>query len=323
MASQLGLKRLLVANRGEIACRAMRSAQRLGLETVAIFSEADVGAKHVRAADIAVPVGHGSAAATSYLDADAVLGAMRATGADCVHPGYGFLSENAAFARSVADAGFAFVGPPASAIDDMGDKLRSKEIATDAGVSVIPGGAGAVADVGDALAIAESIGYPVMLKASAGGGGKGMRVAHNDGEVRELYAVARDEAARSFGDDRLLVEKFVTARRPSGIETGPALRRPSRRQRCRNDRRRASSRRVWSRSPPRRRLRGLSASRPRRRRVAVSTGYPRRGRGVAATRLRRISSSRPRRRRDASPQNAFVSPKVGRAHRRRATSKYN
>ena len=214
----LGLKRILVANRGEIACRVMRTAKRMGLETVAIHSEADALSRHVRMADQAVQVGYGNAASTSYLDVDAVLGCMASSGADCVHPGYGFLSENAEFARAVAAAGHAFVGPPAAAIDDMGDKLRSKEIATAAGVSVIPGGAEAVADVADALAIAGDIGYPVMLKASAGGGGKGMRVAFDAKDVEEQWPLAKDEAVRSFGDDRMLVEKFVQSPRHLEIQ---------------------------------------------------------------------------------------------------------
>ncbi|KAH8076939.1 CoA carboxylase [Aureococcus anophagefferens] len=214
----LGLKRILVANRGEIACRVMRTAKRMGLETVAIHSEADALSRHVRMADQAVQVGYGNAASTSYLDVDAVLGCMASSGADCVHPGYGFLSENAEFARAVAPAGHAFVGPPAAAIDDMGDKLRSKEIATAAGVSVIPGGAEAVADVADALAIAADIGYPVMLKASAGGGGKGMRVAFDAKDVEEQWPLAKDEAVRSFGDDRMLVEKFVQSPRHLEIQ---------------------------------------------------------------------------------------------------------
>ncbi|KAH8052255.1 CoA carboxylase [Aureococcus anophagefferens] len=196
----LGLKRILVANRGEIACRVMRTAKRMGLETVAIHSEADALSRHVRMADQAVQVGYGNAASTSYLDVDAVLGCMASSGADCVHPGYGFLSENAEFARAVAAAGHAFVGPPAAAIDDMGDKLRSKEIATAAGVSVIPGGAEAVAD------------------ASAGGGGKGMRVAFDAKDVEEQWPLAKDEAVRSFGDDRMLVEKFVQSPRHLEIQ---------------------------------------------------------------------------------------------------------
>ncbi|KAH8075189.1 CoA carboxylase [Aureococcus anophagefferens] len=214
----LGLKRILVANRGEIACRVMRTAKRMGLETVAIHSEADALSRHVRMADQAVQVGYGNAASTSYLDVDAVLGCMASSGADCVHPGYGFLSENAEFTRAVAAAGHAFVGPPAAAIDDMGDKLRSKEIATAAGVSVIPGGAEAVADVANALAIAADIGYPVMLKASAGGGGKGMRVAFDAKDVEEQWPLAKDEAVRSFGDDRMLVEKFVQSPRHLEIQ---------------------------------------------------------------------------------------------------------
>ena len=196
----------------------MRTAKRMGMETVAIYSEADALSRHVRMADHAVQVGLGSAASTSYLDVEAVLGCMASTGADCVHPGYGFLSENADFARAVVGAGHAFVGPPATAIDEMGDKLRSKEIATDAGVSVIPGGAGAVSDVAEALKISGDIGYPVMLKASAGGGGKGMRVAFDEKDVEEQWPLAKDEALRSFGDDRMLVEKFVQSPRHLEIQ---------------------------------------------------------------------------------------------------------
>ena len=201
-------KKILIANRGEIACRIMRTASRMGLRTVAIYSEADRGAVHARMADEAVCVGP-PASASSYLDVKAIVAAIRATGADCVHPGYGFLSENAAFARRLKREGVAFIGPTPKAIDAMGDKIESKRLAARAGVSTVPGHDGEVDDVRLAVTIARRIGYPVMLKASAGGGGKGMRVAGDDAEVREGFAAARREAKASFGDDRLLIEKFI------------------------------------------------------------------------------------------------------------------
>ena len=200
--------KLLVANRGEIACRVMRTARRMGIATVAVHSDADARAPHVRMADEAVRIGP-APAAQSYLDIDAVIAACRETGADAVHPGYGFLSENADFARALEAACIAFVGPPVGAIEVMGDKIASKRFAHRAGVSTVPGHDGVVRDGAHALEIARSVGLPVMLKASAGGGGKGMRVAHAEDEVAEGFERARSEAASSFGDDRVFIERFV------------------------------------------------------------------------------------------------------------------
>ena len=206
---------ILIANRGEIACRVIRTARAMGLRTIAVHSDADAGALHVREADEAVRIGP-APAAQSYLDREAILDAARATGAEAVHPGYGFLSENAAFARALEEAGVAFVGPPPGAIDKMGDKITSKRIAAEAGVSTVPGHVGLIEDADEVARIAAEIGYPVMIKATAGGGGKGMRVARSEAEAREGYARARSEAASSFGDDRVFVERFVE--RPRHIE---------------------------------------------------------------------------------------------------------
>jgi len=201
-------QKILIANRGEIACRIIRTARRMGLATVAVYSEADKDALHVLAADEAVAIGPPPAAA-SYLHAERILAAARQTGAEAVHPGYGFLSENAAFAQAVLDAGLAFIGPGPDAMRHLGDKLASKRIAAEAGVNTIPGHPDAVASPDEAVAIARRLGYPVMLKASAGGGGKGMRIARSDEECREGFARAASEALTSFGDDRLLLEKCI------------------------------------------------------------------------------------------------------------------
>ncbi len=201
-------RKILVANRGEIACRIMRTARRMGIATVAVHSEADRNAPHVEMADEAVAIGP-SPAAESYLVAERIVAAARDTGAEAVHPGYGFLAENAAFAGALEAAGIVFIGPPVAAIEAMGDKLESKRLAARAGVSTVPGHPDAVGNPEEAARLAEAIGYPVMLKASAGGGGKGMRVAYNDAELNEGFARARSEARSSFGDDRLLVEKFI------------------------------------------------------------------------------------------------------------------
>jgi propionyl-CoA carboxylase alpha chain len=201
-------RKILVANRGEIACRIMRTASRMGIATVAVYSEADRNAPHVEMADEAVAIGP-SPAAESYLVAERIVAATREAGAEAVHPGYGFLSENAAFAQALEAAGIVFIGPPVAAIEAMGDKLESKRLAAKAGVSTVPGHPDAVADPDEASGLAEAIGYPVMLKASAGGGGKGMRAVFNDAELREGFERARSEARSSFGDDRLLVEKFI------------------------------------------------------------------------------------------------------------------
>ena len=208
-------KKLLIANRGEIACRIIRTARRMGLATVAVYSDADRRALHVRMADEAVHIGP-APAAQSYLQIERILEAVRATGAEAVHPGYGFLSENPRFAAALAEAGVAFVGPPASAIEAMGDKITSKKLAAAAGVSTVPGWMGLIADADEAVRIADQIGYPVMIKASAGGGGKGMRIAWTAAEAREGFQSSKNEAAASFGDDRIFIEKFVT--QPRHIE---------------------------------------------------------------------------------------------------------
>jgi propionyl-CoA carboxylase alpha chain len=200
--------KILIANRGEIACRVMRTARRLGIRTVAIYSEADAQALHVEMADEAVCVG-AAPSAESYLLVDRIVEACRETGAQAVHPGYGFLSENAGFAEALAAAGVTFIGPRPDAITSMGDKITSKRIAEQAGVSTIPGFTGVVQSAEHAVEIARDVGYPVMLKASAGGGGKGMRVARDDDECREGFERASSEARSSFGDDRVFIERFV------------------------------------------------------------------------------------------------------------------
>jgi propionyl-CoA carboxylase alpha chain len=201
-------KKILVANRGEIACRVFRTAKRLGIGTVAVYSDADKDAVHVEMADEAVHIGP-PAARDSYLVIDKIVDACRRTGAEAVHPGYGFLSEREAFPRALEAAGITFIGPNPGAIAAMGDKIESKKAAAAAGVSTVPGYLGEIADPEEAVRIAEGIGYPVMIKASAGGGGKGLRVANDAQEVREGFKLARSEAASSFGDDRVFVEKFI------------------------------------------------------------------------------------------------------------------
>ena len=208
---------VLVANRGEIAVRVLRTLRRLGIRSVAVYSDADAGAPHVAAADVAVRIGP-APAAQSYLSIPAVLEAARATGAQAIHPGYGFLSENTAFAAACADAGIVFVGPPASAIEAMGDKIRAKQTVAKAGVPVVPGSDGAgLDDAALALAV-EQVGYPVLLKPSAGGGGKGMREVHGPDELAAAIASARREARGSFGDDTLLVERLVATPRHIEIQ---------------------------------------------------------------------------------------------------------
>ncbi|MBB4184524.1 propionyl-CoA carboxylase alpha chain [Sinorhizobium terangae] len=202
-------KKILIANRGEIACRVIRTARRLGIATVAVYSDADRDAMHVRMADEAVHIG-ASPSSQSYIVIDKILDAIRKTGADAVHPGYGFLSENAAFAEALEKEGVAFIGPPVGAIKAMGDKITSKKIAAEADVSTVPGHMGLIEDAEEAVRIASAIGYPVMIKASAGGGGKGMRIAWNDIEAREGFQSSKNEAKSSFGDDRIFIEKFVT-----------------------------------------------------------------------------------------------------------------
>jgi len=201
-------KRILIANRGEIACRVIKTAHRMGIETVAVYSEADRDALHVEMADQAVLIGP-PAAADSYLLIDKIVEACRKTGAEAVHPGYGFLSEREAFPRVLAKAGIVFIGPNPGAIAAMGDKIESKKAAAKADVSTVPGHLGVIEDERHAVKIADAIGYPVMIKASAGGGGKGMRIAHSTSEVAEGFGLARAEAKASFGDDRIFIEKFI------------------------------------------------------------------------------------------------------------------
>ncbi|MEL7172187.1 MAG: biotin carboxylase N-terminal domain-containing protein, partial [Pseudomonadota bacterium] len=209
--------KILIANRGEIACRVIKSAQRLGIKTVAVFSDADADALHVRMADEGVHLGP-PPAAESYLLIDKIVEACKATGAQAVHPGYGFLSERAAFPEALAAAGVAFIGPPVGAIEAMGDKITSKKLASEAGVSTVPGFMGLIEDADEAVKIAGEIGYPVMIKASAGGGGKGMRIAWNEQEAREGFQSSKNEAKASFGDDRIFIEKFVTSPRHIEIQ---------------------------------------------------------------------------------------------------------
>ena len=202
-------KRILVANRGEIACRIIKTARKMGIETVAVYSDADKDALHVEMADTAVAIGP-PPATESYLVIEKIVDACKQTGADAVHPGYGFLSEREAFPKALAAAGVVFIGPNAKAIAAMGDKIESKKAAAAAKVSTVPGHLGVIESDAEAIKIAEEIGYPVMIKASAGGGGKGMRVAHSKSEVREGFTRARSEAKSSFGDDRVFIEKFIT-----------------------------------------------------------------------------------------------------------------
>ncbi|MGP7794962.1 ATP-binding protein [Sphingomonas sp. CLY1604] len=210
-------KKILVANRGEIACRVFRTAKRMGIATVAVYSDADARSPHVLMADEAVRLGP-APAAESYLRADLILLAARETGADCIHPGYGFLSERESFARACAEAGIAFVGPPPGAIAAMGDKIESKKLAKAAGVNVVPGYLGEIADTDEAVRIASDIGYPVMMKASAGGGGKGMRLAWSEADVREGFEATKREGLASFGDDRVFIEKFIESPRHIEIQ---------------------------------------------------------------------------------------------------------
>src|SRR5687768_15106323 len=200
--------KILIANRGEIACRVIRTAKRMGIKTVAVYSDADARAPHVRMADESVRRGP-AAAAESYLMADLIIDACKATGAEAVHPGYGFLSERTRFAEELKDAGIAFIGPPPNAIAAMGDKIESKKLARDAGVNIVPGYLGDIATTDEAVKIAGDIGYPVMMKASAGGGGKGMRLAYSEQDVREGFEATRREGLNSFGDDRVFIEKFI------------------------------------------------------------------------------------------------------------------
>ncbi len=201
-------KKILIANRGEIACRVIKTARRMGIATVAVYSEADADALHTRMADEAVAIGP-APSAESYLVIDRIVAACKSTGAEAVHPGYGFLSENPAFCKALDKAGIAFIGPGPKAIAAMGDKIESKKLAKEAGVNAVPGHLEAIADADQAVEISKGIGYPVMLKASAGGGGKGMRIARNDAEAHEGFLSAANEARSSFGDDRVFAEKFI------------------------------------------------------------------------------------------------------------------
>jgi propionyl-CoA carboxylase alpha chain len=201
-------KRILIANRGEIACRIIKTARRMGIETVAVYSDADKDALHVQMADTAIAIGP-PAAAESYLVIDKIVAACKASGAEAVHPGYGFLSEREAFPKALEAAGIVFIGPNARAIAAMGDKIESKKAAAAANVSTVPGHLGVIENESEAIRIADAIGYPVMIKASAGGGGKGMRIAHSKAEVAEGFTRARSEAKSSFGDDRVFIEKFI------------------------------------------------------------------------------------------------------------------
>src|ERR671932_392611 len=210
-------KKILIANRGEIACRVIRTAKRMGIKTVAVYSDADARAPHVRMADESVRLGP-PPASESYLNAKLIITACRETGAEAVHPGYGFLSERESFARACAEGGIAFIGPPPNAIAAMGDKIESKKLARDAGVNVVPGFLGDIATTDEAVKIASDIGYPVMMKASAGGGGKGMRLAYSEQDVREGFEATKREGLASFGDDRVFIEKFIESPRHIEIQ---------------------------------------------------------------------------------------------------------
>ena len=207
--------KILIANRGEIACRVIKTARKMGIKTVAVFSDADRHALHVQMADEAIHIG-ASPASQSYIDIEKVINAAKSSGAEAIHPGYGFLSENSKFADALLKSKIAFIGPPKSAIESMGDKITSKKIAQESGVSTVPGYMGLISSAKEAVKISKEIGYPVMIKASAGGGGKGMRVAWNDQDAKEGFQTSKNEAASSFGDDRIFIEKFVA--QPRHIE---------------------------------------------------------------------------------------------------------
>ena len=201
-------KKILIANRGEIACRVIKTARRMGIQTVAVYSDADARAPFVQMADEAVHIGP-APAAQSYLIADKIIAACKQTGAEAVHPGYGFLSERTSFAEQLKAEGIEFIGPPVNAIAAMGDKIESKKLAKEAGVNVVPGFVGEIEDTEHAVRISNEIGYPVMMKASAGGGGKGMRLAYDEKDVREGFESVKREGLNSFGDDRVFIEKFI------------------------------------------------------------------------------------------------------------------
>ena len=207
--------KILIANRGEIACRVIKTARKMGIKTVAVFSDADRHALHVKMADEAIHIG-ASPVSQSYIDIEKVINAAKSSGAEAIHPGYGFLSENSKFADALLKSKIAFIGPPKSAIESMGDKITSKKIAQESGVSTVPGYMGLISSAEEAVKISKEIGYPVMIKASAGGGGKGMRVAWNDQDAKEGFQSSKNEAASSFGDDRIFIENFVA--QPRHIE---------------------------------------------------------------------------------------------------------
>src|SRR4028119_2297716 len=198
--------KILIANRGEIACRVIRTAKRMGIKTVAVYSDADARAPHVRIADESVRLGP-APASESYLKAELIIDACKATGAEAVHPGYGFLSERESFATALAAENITFIGPPPNAIAAMGDKIESKKLARDAGVNIVPGWLDDIATTEEAVKIAGDVGYPVMMKASAGGGGKGMRLAYTPQDVREGFESVKREGLNSFGDDRVFIER--------------------------------------------------------------------------------------------------------------------
>ena len=210
-------KKILIANRGEIACRIIKTAKKLGIKTVAVYSDADLNSLHVEMADEAINIGPALVSA-SYLSIEKIIWAAQETGAEAIHPGYGFLSENPKFPIALEKVGIIFIGPPVEAIKSMGDKITSKELAKKAGVSIVPGHMGLIKTVEKAVEISMEIGYPVMIKASAGGGGKGMRVAWNDNEVKEGFYASKNEAANSFGDDRLFIEKYIVEPRHIEIQ---------------------------------------------------------------------------------------------------------
>ncbi|BAI96536.1 acetyl/propionyl-CoA carboxylase subunit alpha [Sphingobium sp. TA15] len=213
----MAITKILIANRGEIACRVIRTARKMGIKTVAVYSDADARSPHVLMADEAVHLGP-PPAAQSYLLADKIIEACKATGADAVHPGYGFLSERESFRKALDEAGIVFIGPPANAIAAMGDKIESKKLAKEAGVNVVPGYVGVIEDTEHAVRISNEIGYPVMMKASAGGGGKGMRLAYSEQDVREGFEATKREGLNSFGDDRVFIEKFIESPRHIEIQ---------------------------------------------------------------------------------------------------------
>ncbi len=204
--------KILIANRGEIAVRIIRACNKMGIRSVAVYSDADAGSLAVDMADEAVRLGP-APAAQSYLDADKIIAAARVTGAQAVHPGFGFLAENADFARQLQSEGIAFIGPNIKAIEIMGDKIASKQFAQKAGVNTVPGHMGLIESADEAVEIARAVGFPVMIKASAGGGGKGMRIARDEDEVREGFVAARNEARTAFGDERIFIERFITSPR--------------------------------------------------------------------------------------------------------------